>query len=219
MDPHKSSLSDIPLLHPSILILTKFKRWSTTYTSTRPKTLRKVDTDRNDIRFMVDWLEERGTPINFAEYHGKTTHELLTMVRIYYDKYVDDQEHMERLRRIMEAHWEQMLALPVSQEENIVFIPVPQGDEHALAQPEDRSVLPTGESESVIVATGLLVVTDHDELLVASQSELVLLPTEGVSAPPLREDELVTVLARNEPVPVPHVTVPTFHEDELAGPS
>ncbi|KAI0663740.1 hypothetical protein C8Q70DRAFT_376124 [Cubamyces menziesii] len=108
----------VRLLHPSILILTKLKRWSTSYTSTRLKTMRKVASDNNDIRFMIGWLSENDEQIWFDEYQGKTKPELLVMLRTYYNKYVGDGELMVKLQSIMHDSWDEMLALPQLEEES-----------------------------------------------------------------------------------------------------
>ncbi|KAI0350010.1 hypothetical protein OH77DRAFT_1431401 [Trametes cingulata] len=110
----------IDILHPSILILTKFNRWSLDYTSTRPKTVRKVASDRGDIRFLIKWLAENSQQIQFDEYRGKTRPQLLTMIRKYHDKYHNDTEHMAMLRSIMRDHWDDMLALPKPEVESRV---------------------------------------------------------------------------------------------------
>ncbi|KAI0636216.1 hypothetical protein C8Q77DRAFT_1053092 [Trametes polyzona] len=104
--------TDIRILHPSILILTKLKRWSAMHTSTRPQTLRKVASDRSDIQYIITWLADRRERIRFHEYPGKTKLELLGMVRKYHDKFVDDVEQMDKLRSIMSEEWGDMLALP-----------------------------------------------------------------------------------------------------------
>ncbi|CDO78207.1 hypothetical protein BN946_scf184701.g5 [Trametes cinnabarina] len=104
--------AEIDILHPGILILTKFKRWSIQHTSTRPKTMRKNASDRSDIQFIIEWLAENGERIRFDEYEGKSKPELLAMVRKYRDKYADDDEHMAKLRSIMPDDWDAMLALP-----------------------------------------------------------------------------------------------------------
>ncbi|KAI0775013.1 hypothetical protein BD413DRAFT_291378 [Trametes elegans] len=109
---------DINILHPAILVLTKFKRWSTSYTSTRPKTIRKVASDRSDIQYIIAWLAEQREPIRFHEYEGKTKPELLAMIRKYHDKYTDDVEQMDKLQSIMADEWEDMLALPEPQVES-----------------------------------------------------------------------------------------------------
>ncbi|KAJ3005132.1 hypothetical protein NUW54_g4481 [Trametes sanguinea] len=101
----------IDILHPGVLILTKFKRWSVQHTSTRPKTIRKAASDRSDIQFIIEWLAENSERIRFDEYEGKSKPELLAMIRKYHDKYSDDVEQMEKLRSIMPDDWADMLAL------------------------------------------------------------------------------------------------------------
>ncbi|KAI0671928.1 hypothetical protein C8Q78DRAFT_1031475 [Trametes maxima] len=103
---------DIEILHPGILILTKFKRWSVSYLSTRPKTIRKAASDRTDIQYIIEWLAENREMVRFHEYSGKTKPELLAMIRKYHARYVDDIEQMDKLRSIMPHDWDDMLALP-----------------------------------------------------------------------------------------------------------
>ncbi|KAI1797423.1 hypothetical protein LXA43DRAFT_878055 [Ganoderma leucocontextum] len=113
----------IHILHPSILILTKFKRWSTSYTSTRPKTIRKTASDHRDIRFIIDWLFEHRECIGFGDYVGKPKPELLSIIRKYHDKYVEDEDHIGHLRSIMADDWDDMLALPAPELEESTLPP------------------------------------------------------------------------------------------------
>ncbi|OCH91386.1 hypothetical protein OBBRIDRAFT_792319 [Obba rivulosa] len=110
----------IRILHPCILILTKFKRWSVSHTSTRPKTIRKVASDRNDINFLIQWLAERQIVIQFQLYQGKSKPELLLMVRRFHDKYMESTDLMGSLRSIMPDDWGTMLALPAPEESSDV---------------------------------------------------------------------------------------------------
>ncbi|OSC97831.1 hypothetical protein PYCCODRAFT_1418726 [Trametes coccinea BRFM310] len=110
--------AEVEILQPGILILTKFKRWSINHTSTRPKTIRKVASDRNDIQFIIEWLAENCERIRFDEYKGKAKPELLAMIGKYYAKYADNEEHMEKLRSIMPDDWDDMLALPEPEPES-----------------------------------------------------------------------------------------------------
>ena len=113
----------INILHPCILILTKFNRWSHDHASTRPRTVMKVAIDANDIRYIIGWLAEHGEQISFTDYDGKTESELLVMVRKYYDKYADDEVHMELLRSVMTDHWDPMRALPPPEPEESLAPP------------------------------------------------------------------------------------------------
>ncbi|KAH9846222.1 hypothetical protein C2E23DRAFT_872468 [Lenzites betulinus] len=112
--------TDIKILHPTILIFTKLKRWSLGYTSTRPQTLRKVASDRSDIQYLVKWLVDQQLQLDFGGYHGKNKPELLVMLRKYRDKYSDDTEHMELLRSIMPDDWDDLLALPEPEMESTI---------------------------------------------------------------------------------------------------
>lgn len=128
----------INVLHPTIMILTKFKRWSVSYTSTRPKTIKKTASDRGDIVFIIEWLAAKGEQIRFHEYEGKTKPELLAMIRKYHDKYVDDVAHMHTLQSIMPDDWEDMLALPKPEAENAV----PPGVENTVPPRVENTVPP-----------------------------------------------------------------------------
>ncbi|KAI0833699.1 hypothetical protein BC628DRAFT_43191, partial [Trametes gibbosa] len=108
----------INILHPTILILTKLKRWSVSYTSTRPLTLRKVASDRDDIQYLVKWLADSQLQICFSGYIGKHKSELLVMLRKYRDKYIDDVEQMALLQRIMPDDWDDMISLPEPEAES-----------------------------------------------------------------------------------------------------
>ena len=87
------------------------------YTSTRPKTMKKVASDLRDIRYIICWLAERREHIRFEDYAGKPKPDLLAMVRKYHDKYVDDSAHVTQLRGIMPGDWDDMLALPAPEPE------------------------------------------------------------------------------------------------------
>lgn len=110
----------IKILHPSVLILTKFKRWSASHASTHPKTIRKILPDVCDIVFLIIWLAERGISIRFESYCGTTKPELLLMVRRFRDKYAEETERMESLRSIMPDDWDAMLALLAPEDDSRV---------------------------------------------------------------------------------------------------
>ena len=90
----------IEILHPSILILTKMKRWYHNLESTRPATVRKNISDRRDLDFLVLWLANNGMTIEFELYEGKPKEELLKFVRKYREK-VGENELMETLKIAM----------------------------------------------------------------------------------------------------------------------
>ena len=102
--------TDIPLLHPSVLILTKLKRWYTTLPSTRPKTVLKHRSDEGDIDYMVHWLARNGLMIQFGEYRGKVGEELMRYVRTYLAEKVKNgsgEGFEEKLRCVVErGDWE-----------------------------------------------------------------------------------------------------------------
>lgn len=91
-------LKALPFLHPSILILTKLKRWCQIRASTRPKTITKARSDRSDIDFLISWMAERGTTIDFWPwgYEGKTKGALLDMFSLE-----DNTELVDALRSLL----------------------------------------------------------------------------------------------------------------------
>lgn len=100
-DNGNDSNSAIRILHPSVLILTKLKRWSHNYESTRPKTVLKNKSDQKDISYLLNWLANKEMTIAFEDYKGKTKDELLVYVRNYRDKFRDDVELIEVLKSVM----------------------------------------------------------------------------------------------------------------------
>ncbi|ETW77638.1 hypothetical protein HETIRDRAFT_326943, partial [Heterobasidion irregulare TC 32-1] len=104
-----------------LLILTKLNRWTKTYTSTRPMTIQKNSSDRNDITFLIRWLAENDLRIQFDQYQGKPKIDLLRMVRIFHGKHEEAVELMEKLRRILSpSDWDEMVALPLPNDESLV---------------------------------------------------------------------------------------------------
>ncbi|KAI1791230.1 hypothetical protein LXA43DRAFT_447237 [Ganoderma leucocontextum] len=80
--------------------------------------LKKASSDREDIRYIIPWLSQRGLRIGFNDYVGKTKAELLPMVRMYHDHYIQDKDHITCLRSIMPDDWDDMLALPARKAED-----------------------------------------------------------------------------------------------------
>ncbi|KDQ24262.1 hypothetical protein PLEOSDRAFT_1016467, partial [Pleurotus ostreatus PC15] len=79
---------ELPVLHPSILILTKLKRWTNIFASSRPKSRKKAASDLVDITFLVQWLIQEELYIDFDLYQlseGKERSVLLDYVRMYWD--------------------------------------------------------------------------------------------------------------------------------------
>ena len=102
------SLKALPILHPSVLILTKLKRWCRIHTSTRPSTRIKAATDRQDINYLITWMSKRSMTIDFEGYWGKSKGTLLALVRELRDviRSEDDTELSGALRSvIMDDDW------------------------------------------------------------------------------------------------------------------
>ncbi|KAI0062296.1 hypothetical protein BV25DRAFT_1991595 [Artomyces pyxidatus] len=100
--PHEETGESFAILHPSVLILTKLKRWAQNHDSTRPKTVLKNKSDQNDLDYIIYWLAENHLPIGFDDYQGKGKDELLGFVRTYRNKFAENQELMETLQSLVE---------------------------------------------------------------------------------------------------------------------
>ncbi|KAF9466755.1 hypothetical protein BDZ94DRAFT_1250697 [Collybia nuda] len=98
-----SSLSPVPILHPSVLILTKLQRWCRFYTSSRPKTRAKSTSDKADIDYILEWLRENDILIAFDQYSGRSREDLLRLVRIFWDKklYDGDEEFTDVMKSVL----------------------------------------------------------------------------------------------------------------------
>ncbi|KAK2755525.1 hypothetical protein FQN54_006465 [Arachnomyces sp. PD_36] len=69
--------TDIPVIHPSVLISTKVKRWKSIAASTRPETAEQATRDIVDIEIILQWLEASNMGVSFKTYPEKSTRELL----------------------------------------------------------------------------------------------------------------------------------------------
>ncbi|CAI7608857.1 hypothetical protein PCG10_008882 [Penicillium crustosum] len=78
----------IPIVHPSVLILTKIKRWYSVAESTRPQSIRKARGDFEDMRAILHWLAKNNLRIDFTAYPEKPKEELLPCFRKFYELHV-----------------------------------------------------------------------------------------------------------------------------------
>ncbi|MCJ1469758.1 hypothetical protein MMC07_008400 [Pseudocyphellaria aurata] len=75
----------LPIVHPSILVLTKLKRWANISKSTYPPSMVKAETDLIDITFLIDWLAQRGQKISVPAYNAAVPERLYDALRTYED--------------------------------------------------------------------------------------------------------------------------------------
>ncbi|KAK0201708.1 hypothetical protein DFS33DRAFT_1349401 [Desarmillaria ectypa] len=105
--PSTSTSNDLtlPILHPSILILSKLQRWCRIYKSIRPKTLNKARTDSHDIDYLIGWLSRNGMVIAFDDYEAKNVpkEKLVRHVRTYWEhkEAKKDEETMAQLEGVL----------------------------------------------------------------------------------------------------------------------
>ncbi|RKL41623.1 hypothetical protein BFJ72_g5515 [Fusarium proliferatum] len=71
----------IPILHPSVLVLTKLKRSSQYIGSTRPQSVVKLYSDVRDIVYLLHWLQDHYMKIDFINYDSATPERLYDAVR------------------------------------------------------------------------------------------------------------------------------------------
>lgn len=76
----------VPVVAPSVLVLTKIKRWMFLTESTRPYSIRRAERDVDDIEALLTWLTENNLHVDFAGYSEKPKQDLLSMVRKLYQK-------------------------------------------------------------------------------------------------------------------------------------
>lgn len=95
----------LPILHPSILIFSKLQRWCMSSQSTRPKTLRKVMTDSQDIDYLIGWLNQNGMLIAFDDYEAKKVpkEKLVRNVRLYWKRkeLEEDEQIVAQLEEVL----------------------------------------------------------------------------------------------------------------------
>ncbi|KAL7928856.1 hypothetical protein V8C35DRAFT_325587 [Trichoderma chlorosporum] len=70
----------IPILRPSVLVLTKIKRCVQFIGSTRPKSQRKFEADLVDIEHLLSYLVSRGEKIDFTSYSSPNPERLYKAV-------------------------------------------------------------------------------------------------------------------------------------------
>ncbi|KAG7443049.1 uncharacterized protein BT62DRAFT_1009651 [Guyanagaster necrorhizus] len=101
---HVYNIPSLPILHPTILILTKLQRWCQIYKSLRPKTLKKALTDSFDIDYLIGWLSRNGMLIAFDDYEAKNTpkEKLVRYVRTYWE-HKDTEEEKEVMAQLEEV--------------------------------------------------------------------------------------------------------------------
>ncbi|KAF5601785.1 hypothetical protein FPANT_1649 [Fusarium pseudoanthophilum] len=71
----------IPILHPSVLILTKMKRAHHYIGSTRPQSMNKLRSDTFDILHLLHWLQDHDKKIDFINYDSAAPERLYDAVR------------------------------------------------------------------------------------------------------------------------------------------
>jgi len=103
------------ILHPSILILTKIKRWVVISTSTRPETKIKARSDQRDIEYLLEWLAAKSLFIDLDAYQGKSRPQLFVMLKTFKHRSLHVRGSEDVLKCVMrEADWKEMEALEVS---------------------------------------------------------------------------------------------------------
>ncbi|KAI1418583.1 hypothetical protein F5Y13DRAFT_184224 [Hypoxylon sp. FL1857] len=76
----KLESSEIPILHPAVLILTKMKRAAQLIASTRPLSRAKFHSDCSDITYLLNWLAQRNETVDFVGYKSAAVDRLYKAV-------------------------------------------------------------------------------------------------------------------------------------------
>lgn len=76
-----SLTGSVPILHPSVLVLTKIKRCVHFIGSSRPLSMSKFRTDIDDIKFLLEWLVKEGQHIDFDDYQAANVDRLYTATK------------------------------------------------------------------------------------------------------------------------------------------
>ncbi|KAL2012784.1 hypothetical protein VTN00DRAFT_309 [Thermoascus crustaceus] len=74
-------------VHPSILVLTKIKRWMHIADSTRPASAQKAINDFRDIEVILRWLSERNMCLDFTAYPEKPKEDLMPGFHMMYSRF------------------------------------------------------------------------------------------------------------------------------------
>ncbi|CAP94821.1 hypothetical protein E8E15_005228 [Penicillium rubens] len=82
--PGRRLNTSMSIVHPSVLVLTKLKRWSTAEMATGEAYHQRASTDLQDILTILRWLEMHNLMINFAGLSGVPTSELLSLLAKLY---------------------------------------------------------------------------------------------------------------------------------------
>lgn len=79
----------LPALNPTVLILTKLRRWANILTSTYPPSIRKAKSDLADILFLIEWQAARKVTIAFQAYkaeHPERLYQAVKTLAIYLEE-------------------------------------------------------------------------------------------------------------------------------------
>jgi cytochrome c1 len=92
--------TELPAIHPGILILTKFKRWTAINQSTYPPSVQKAQTDFSDIMLLADWLQREASTMAFKTYHAQRPEALDQAVKDAM-AYLETEEMADERARLM----------------------------------------------------------------------------------------------------------------------
>lgn len=85
-EPFANQTISVPVVTPSILLITKIKRWFFVEESSRPESNRKAKRDVVDIMVLLKWLSMNEMKIDLGGYTSKPKDQLVPMFRRLYAK-------------------------------------------------------------------------------------------------------------------------------------
>ncbi|KAI9807502.1 MAG: hypothetical protein M1825_005442 [Sarcosagium campestre] len=95
-DPAKVPIIDVnsvSVLHPSLLICLKLRRWRHIAESTRPRSVMKAAQDADDIQFLMTWLVAEKQHVSFQEIDTQSKDGILQGFRQFFEKYPAAREY------------------------------------------------------------------------------------------------------------------------------
>jgi hypothetical protein len=92
---HSVEINSVPVMHPSMLICLKVRRWMHIAESTRPASRQKATTDAQDITFLLEWLASSGVLVSFWSKEEKPKSSLLSGFKLFVQLHPETKEQVK----------------------------------------------------------------------------------------------------------------------------
>lgn len=87
--PKSVDVIKVPVLHPSVLVCLKIRRWRHIAESARPQSIVKAHSDARDIMFLLIWLSKSGQYVSFRGMDEQRKATLLQAFQLFAEKRLD----------------------------------------------------------------------------------------------------------------------------------